>query len=172
MTAAGTRAAGSSAADLAVRPAVAADVPFLLQCIRELAEFERLQHQLDLSAERLHQHLFGTAPACAALLATVGGAPIGFALYFTSYSTFRTRPCLYLEDLYVQPAHRGHGAGLALLKALAAEAIARGCPRLDWSVLDWNAAAIGFYERHGARLLPDWRICRLDGEALVGLARG
>jgi len=164
--------AGTGGSDPAVRPAVAADVPFLLQCIRELAEFEQLQHQLDLSAERLQQHLFGAVPTCAALVASVVGEPVGFALYFTSYSTFRTQPCLYLEDLYVQPAHRGCGAGLALLRALAAVAIARGCPRLDWSVLDWNAGAISFYERQGARLLPDWRICRLDGDALAALASG
>lgn len=166
MTTAGTRSK-----DLAVRSAVAADVPFLLQCIRELAEFERLQDQLDLSAERLHQHLFGPVPVCAALVATLGDEPIGFALYFTSYSTFRTRPCLYLEDLYVQRQHRGLGAGLALLRALALEATARGCPRLDWSVLGWNGDAIDFYERHGARLLPEWRICRLEGLALAKLGR-
>ncbi|MCU0863996.1 MAG: GNAT family N-acetyltransferase, partial [Planctomycetes bacterium] len=96
--------------------------------------------------------------------------PVGFALFFQNYSTFKTRPCLHLEDLFVDPACRGKGIGLALLRATAAVAVARGCPRLDWNVLDWNAPAIGFYEAQGARLMSDWRLCRLDGEALASLA--
>jgi GNAT superfamily N-acetyltransferase len=118
----------------------------------------------------LHRHLFGPVPACGALLADVGGEPAGFALFFASYSTFLTEVCLHLEDLFVRPAHRGRGIGLALLRAVAAVAVARGCPRLDWQVLDWNAPAIGFYERQGARVLPDWRTCRLDGDALARCA--
>lgn len=153
-----------------VRPAVPADVPHLLRCIAALAAYERLEHQLDLDGERLAAHLFGDPPICRALIAERADQAIGFALFFTSYSTFRTRPCLWLEDLFVLPEQRGHGAGLALLRAVAAEAVRLGCPRLDWSVLDWNRSAIDFYVRCGAALLPDWRICRLDGAALQRLA--
>jgi GNAT superfamily N-acetyltransferase len=154
-----------------IRPARPADVPSLLECIRGLARYERLEHQLDLDGGRLREHLFGPRPACAALVAEQDGAVVGFALYFATYSTFRTRPCLFLEDLFVQPDQRGCGHGLALLAAVAAEAVARGCPRLDWNVLDWNESAIDFYRRQGAELLPDWRTCRLQGEALQALAR-
>ena len=155
-----------------IRPAAAVDVPVIARFIRDLARYERLEHQLDLDEARLHAHLFGATPACGALLAEQGGRPIGFALFYQSYSTFRTMPCLHLEDLYVDPECRGHGAGLALLRACAAVATARGCPRLDWNVLDWNAPAIAFYERQGARLLSDWRVCRLDGDALAAAAAG
>ncbi|MBL8738299.1 MAG: GNAT family N-acetyltransferase [Planctomycetes bacterium] len=153
-----------------VRQAGPADVPVVLQFIRELARYEQLEHQLDLDAGRLAEHLFGPHPSCGALLADVDGQPAGFALHYQSYSTFRTRPCLHLEDLFVRPEHRGHGLGLQLLRATAAVAAARGCPRLDWNVLDWNEPAIGFYRRQGAVLLPDWRVCRLEGEALARLA--
>lgn len=153
-----------------IRAAAPADVPALLHFIRELARYEHLEHQLDLDAERLAAHLFGPSPSCGALLAEVVGHPVGFALFYASYSTFRTRPCLHLEDLFVLPEHRGAGTGLALLRAVAAEAVRRGCPRLDWNVLDWNAPAIGFYEKQGAALLPDWRTCRLEGEGLAKVA--
>lgn len=156
--------------DPRVRQAAPADVPVVLQFIRDLARYEQLEHQLDLDAGRLAEHLFGPHPACGALLADVAGQPAGFALWYQSYSTFRTRPCLHLEDLFVRPEQRGHGLGLALLRATAAVAAARGCPRLDWNVLDWNEPAIGFYRRQGAVLLPDWRVCRLEGEALAKLA--
>ena len=157
-------------AGLVIRAAVRGDTHQIATFIRDLARYEKLEHQLDLSEARLEQHLFGPEPVCGALLAEHDGLPIGFALFFTSYSTFLTSPCLYLEDLFVVPEHRGHGAGLALLRALAALALARGCKRLDWAVLDWNAPAIGFYERQGARLLHDWRVCRLDGDALAKVA--
>lgn len=147
----------------AAGPADAAQVAFF---IRELARFERLEHQIDVDEARLQRHLAGPRPACEALLAEIDGKPVGFALFFATYSTFRTDVCMHLEDLFVLPEHRGEGIGLALLRSVAAIAVARGCPRLDWSVLDWNTGAIGFYERQGARLLPDWRTCRLDGEAL------
>ncbi len=153
-----------------VRQVGPADVPVVLQFIRDLARYEQLEHQLDLDAGRLAEHLFGPRPSCGALLADVDGQPAGLALYYQSYSTFRTRPCLHLEDLFVRPEHRGHGLGLALLRATAAVAAARDCPRLDWNVLDWNESAIGFYRRQGANLLPDWRVCRLEGEALAKLA--
>lgn len=153
-----------------VRAAGPADAPHVARFIRELARYERLEHQLELDEARLAAHLSPPHPVCGALLAERHGAPVGFALWFPTYSTFRTAVCLHLEDLFVLPEHRGHGIGLALLRATAAVAVERGCPRLDWNVLDWNTDAIGFYERHGARVLPDWRVCRLDGDALRRLA--
>lgn len=153
-----------------MRAATPADVPTIARFIRELARYEQLEHQLDLDEARLRDHLFGKHPACGALIAEADGGPAGFALWFQTYSTFRTRPCLHLEDLFVLPEFRGRGLGLALLRELAAVAVARDCPRLDWQVLDWNAPAIGFYEKQGARVLPDWRVCRLDGEALQKVA--
>ena len=172
-----------------IRPATEADVGWVLAFIAELAEYERLTHQLETSAERLREHLFGPRPVCEALLACedaggadgagaeAGGAgaraePVGFALFFTSYSTFKTRPCLHLEDLYVRPAARGRGHGKALLQAVAARAVARGCARVEWVVLDWNAPAIAFYESLGAMVLPDWRTCRVDGDGIARLAGG
>lgn len=159
-------------ASVAVRAVGPADVPHVARFIRDLARYEKLEHCLDLDEDRLREHLCGPRPACGALLATEAGQPVGFALFFTSYSTFRTQPCLWLEDLFVTPERRGNGIGLALLRAVAAVALERGCPRLDWAVLDWNTTAIGFYERHGARVLHDWRVCRLDDDALRSLARG
>ncbi len=153
-----------------VRAATPADVPTIARFIRELARYEQLEHQLDLDEARLRDHLFGQHPACGALIAEASGVPAGFALWFQTYSTFRTRPCLHLEDLFVLPEFRDRGLGLALLRELAAVAVARDCPRLDWQVLDWNAPAIGFYEKQGARVLPDWRVCRLDGDALQKVA--
>lgn len=155
-----------------VRPAGAADVPFVAKFIRDLARYEKLEHQVDCDEERLRRHLCGEPPACSALLARVDGEPVGFALFFPTYSTFRTEACLWLEDLFVVPEQRGNGVGLALLRAVAKVAVERGCPRLDWAVLDWNTDAIGFYERHGARVLADWRICRVDDAALQKLANG
>ena len=154
-----------------VRAVGPGDERHVARFIRDLARYERLEHQLDLDEARLREHLFGPVPACGALLAEVDGVPVGFALFFESYSTFLTRPCLWLEDLFVVPEQRGNGTGLLLLRAVAAEAVRRGCPRLDWAVLDWNVSAIGFYEKQGARLLSDWRICRLDGDALARMAR-
>lgn len=154
-----------------IRPAVSSDVPRIATFIRDLARYEKLEHLLELDEGRLREHLFGAVPACGALLAEHDGAPAGFALFFPTYSTFRTQVCLHLEDLFVQPELRGRGIGLALLRAVAAVAVARGCPRLDWQVLDWNVPAIGFYEKQGATLLRDWRVCRLDGEALRHCAR-
>jgi hypothetical protein len=149
-----------------LRAAEARDVPALVGLIGELAAFERLTHLLELTPESLQHHLFGPRPAAESVVAERGGQVIGFALFFTNFSTFLGKPGLYLEDLYVQPAHRGGGVGRALLLHLAALANARGCGRFEWSVLDWNENAIRFYERMGATVMPDWRICRVTGEAL------
>ena len=140
--------------------------------IAELAEFEQLTHLMQATPERLAEHLFGPRPVAESAVAEVDGTIVAFALWFTNYSTFLARPGLYLEDLYVQPPWRGRGIGRSLLIHLAALAQERGCGRFEWSVLDWNAQAIGFYERLGATLLPDWRICRVTGESLGQLARG
>lgn len=161
----------SRSCDLLIRPARKGDEPHIARFIRDLARYESLEHELDLSEARLSEHLFGESPVCGALLAEHEGQPVGFALFFTSYSTFWCKPCLNLEDLYVDPDFRGHGYGLALLRALAALAVERDCPRLDWHVLDWNQLAIDFYQRQGAVLLTDWRTCRLDGEALLRMAQ-
>lgn len=157
-----------------LRPAAPHDVPALVGLITELAEFEQLTHLLEVTPEKLAPQLFGARPAAEAVVAERddGGGPrvVGFALFFSNFSTFLARPGLYLEDLYVQPAHRGAGIGRALLRHLAALAAARGCGRFEWSVLDWNANAIGFYKKMGAAVLPDWRICRVSGPALAALA--
>ncbi|RVT54114.1 GNAT family N-acetyltransferase [Rubrivivax albus] len=153
-----------------LRVAEPADAAALVGLIRELAVFERLEHLVEVTPERLAAHLCGPRPVVEAVVAEADGAVVGFALFFTNYSTFLGRPGLYLEDLYVQPAHRGAGLGKALLRHLAALAVARGCGRFEWSVLDWNTAAIGFYERMGATVMPDWRICRVTGDALTALA--
>ena len=153
-----------------LRPATPADVPAIVGLIRELAAFEKLEHLVVVTPESLLPQLFGPRPNAEAMVGEVGGAVVAFALYFTNFSTFLGLPGLYLEDLYVQPAHRGTGLGKALLRALAALAVARGCGRFEWSVLDWNANAIRFYESMGATVMPDWRICRVTGPALTALA--
>lgn len=157
-------------ADFNVRAAELRDVAPMVQMIRELAEFEQLEHLVQVTPEKLRPHLFGEKPVAEAMVAEVDGKAIAFALYFTNFSTFLAQPGLYLEDLYVQPAHRAKGVGEALLTRLAALAAERGCGRFEWSVLDWNANAIRFYERMGATVMPDWRICRISGAALQAFA--
>ena len=154
-----------------IRPAAASDCASIVALIQELADFERLSHLVVVTPEALRTHLFGPRPAAEALVAERDGATVAFALCFTNFSTFLGRPGLYLEDLYVQPAHRGQGLGRALLRHLAGLAVQRGCGRFEWSVLDWNANAIGFYEKMGATVMPDWRICRVTGPALQALGR-
>jgi len=152
-----------------------ADVPDLQRLIRGLAEYERLTDICVSSEEDLARALFGPIPAAEALIARVDGHSevcTGFALFFHTYSTFLGRRTLWLEDLFVLPAHRGAGLGRQLLTALAGLACERGCGRFEWAVLDWNASAIRFYESLGARILPDWRIARVTGAALDALARG
>jgi GNAT superfamily N-acetyltransferase len=152
-----------------IRPARPADVPEILELIRGLADYEKLSHEVEATGEKLGRSLFPAdgAPAEAyCILAEVDGQPAGFALYFFNYSTFLTRPGLYLEDLFVKPEFRSRGLGKALLLHLAKLANARGCGRMEWTVLDWNQPAIEFYESLGARRMKEWQICRLTGEAL------
>ncbi|MBL8362962.1 MAG: GNAT family N-acetyltransferase [Rubrivivax sp.] len=154
-----------------LRAAEPRDLPAITGLIGELAEFERLTHLMQATPESLHPHLFGPRPVAEAVVAEIGPQVVAFALFFTNFSTFLAKPGLYLEDLYVQPAYRGHGIGKALLQHLGALAVARGCGRFEWSVLDWNRNAIEFYERMGATVMPDWRICRVTGEALAAFGR-
>jgi GNAT superfamily N-acetyltransferase len=153
-----------------VRPGAASDVRFVVECIRALAEFERLLDHVQASPEALAEHLFGAHPSCELLIAEAGGKRCGYALYFTTYSTFLTKPGLFLEDLFVLERVRGRGVGKALLVELARIAVERGCGRLEWSVLDWNRRAIDFYDSLGARPVSGWIPYRLDGSALANLA--
>jgi hypothetical protein len=153
-----------------LRPAEPRDVDAIVGLITELAEFEHLSHQLRLTPEALALHLFGTKPVVEAVVAESAGVVVAYALFFTNYSTFLALPGLYLEDLYVQPAFRGAGIGKALLKHLGALAQSRGYGRFEWTVLDWNENAIRFYEKMGATVMPEWRICRVTGDALQAIA--
>lgn len=156
-----------------LRAAEPRDLAAIVALIAELAEFERLTHLLEVTPEKLAPHLFGERPVAECVVGEVGGDVVAFALFFTNFSTFLARPGLYLEDLYVRPAHRGAGLGKALLEHLGRLAAERGCGRFEWSVLDWNASAIAVYEKMGATVMPDWRICRISGERLAafGAAR-
>ena len=155
-----------------VRPAQAADVAHIHAMIVELAVFEKLAHQVVATEALLHEGLFGARPSCEALVGVEQGEVVCFALFFHNFSTFLTRKGLYLEDLYVQQAHRGKGFGRQMLVTLAQLALERGCGRFEWSVLDWNAPAIAFYQDVGAIVMPEWRICRVAGDALTALATG
>jgi GNAT superfamily N-acetyltransferase len=148
-------------ADYAIRPAAQGDVGEILRLILALAEYEKLAHMAVGTPEMLHRALFGPRPSCEALVAERGGRAVGFALYFTTFSTFLCLPGLYLEDLFVEPAHRGAGIGKAILRRLAALAAERGCGRLEWRVLDWNEPSIRFYESLGASLMKEWILVRM-----------
>jgi len=154
-----------------LRPAVRADVPEILRLIRALAEYEKLSGEVVATEAALATTLFVDKPAAEVLLAEDQGRAVGFALFFPSYSTFLGKPGLYLEDLFVEPAQRGKGTGKALLKAVAKIAVERGCGRFEWSVLDWNEPAIGFYKSLGAKPMDDWTIMRVTGEALEKLGK-
>ncbi|MFB2922125.1 GNAT family N-acetyltransferase [Aerosakkonema funiforme] len=156
--------------DLIVRSATPADVPTLFHLIKALAEYEKLSHAVVGNIESLESHLFGERPYVEAILAELSGETVGFALFFHNYSTFLTKPGIYLEDLFVLPEYRGRGIGKALLTHVAKLAVSRDCGRMEWSVLDWNEPAIAFYQRMGAAVLPDWRICRVTGDSLTNLA--
>ena len=155
---------------LTIAPARPDDAGLVLELIRELAVYEKLEGQVTATEEGLRRALFGPSPAAEVRLARWDGAPAGFALFFPNFSTFLGRAGLYLEDLYVKPEHRGRGIGRALLRELAVIARDRGYGRIDWWVLDWNAPAIGFYRRLGAEAMSDWTVFRLSGEALARLA--
>ncbi len=153
------------------RAAELADVHAIAELIRGLARFERLEDQVTMTEDMLETALFGPRPYAETLIAEEDGRPVGFALFFHNFSTFLAKPGIYLEDLYVIESHRGKGIGRSLLARLAAVAVERGCGRLEWAVLDWNADAIGFYERLGAKPNTDWTVYRLAGDSLAGLAR-
>jgi len=154
----------------AIRPATPDDVPDIHRMIRRLAEFEHLLDTVTATEADLRAALFGPQPVAEALVAEADGAAVGFALFFTTYSTFVGRPGLYVEDVYVEPAHRGRGIGRGLLMEVIRLARRRRCGRVEWAALDWNARAICLYERMGARAMDEWRLFRLSAEALARLA--
>jgi GNAT superfamily N-acetyltransferase len=159
-----------TAPDLRIRPATRADAPLLLELIGALADYERLRGELRATAALLEAHLFGERPAAEAAIAELDGEAAGYALWFTTFSTFLARPGIWLEDLFVLPARRRRGIGRALLAHVAVVAVARGCGRLEWTALDWNEPALAFYRGIGARRLPEWELHRLDGAALAAFA--
>ncbi|HXO63434.1 MAG TPA: GNAT family N-acetyltransferase [Steroidobacteraceae bacterium] len=156
--------------EVTVRAATAQDVPLVLAFIRELAVYERLEHQVVATQADLTAALFGARPYAEVVFACLDGREVGFALFFHNFSTFLSKPGIYLEDLFVRPESRGRGIGKRLLAWLAALALERGCARLDWAVLDWNEPSIGFYKGLGAVALDDWMTMRLTGAALGRLA--
>lgn len=157
-------------ADLVIRFATAADTAVILGFIQDLAEFEKLANEVTADEEAIRLTLFGVRPAAEVLIAEVAGAPVGFALFFQSYSTFLAKPGLYLEDLFVRPTARGHGVGSALLSALARIAVQRSYGRFEWSVLDWNEPALKIYRALGAVPMSEWTVQRMTGDALKRLA--
>lgn len=159
-------------ADLTIRPAEPADAGRIMGFVRELADYERLSHAVEASEADIVRDLFGERPRVFCDVAEAGGEPIGFALWFYNYSTFKGRHGIYLEDLFVRPAARGAGAGRALLRRLARRCVDEGLGRLEWAVLDWNAPAIGFYDALGSQAMSEWIVRRLTGEALARLAAG
>ncbi len=155
-----------------LRPATPADTPAILRLIRGLAAYERLSHECTATETDIHHALFGPTPRAHAILADVAGQSIGLALFYYTFSTFKAGTNIFLEDLFVEPEHRGAGIGLALIRALAQRAVAENCPRIEWRVLDWNQPSIDFYERLGAKPVQDWHTRQIGGEALVALAKG
>ena len=156
--------------DIAIRVATRADLPLIEELIRALAEYEKLAGEVRFQTETLERNLFGARPHAEVVIGELDGQAQGFALFFHNFSTFEGKPGIYLEDLFVRPQARGSGLGKALLAHLAALAVERDCARLEWSVLDWNAPAIGFYRALGARPMDEWTVMRADGEALRALA--
>jgi GNAT superfamily N-acetyltransferase len=155
---------------LTIRPATRADLPLIAQFVRDLAEYEKLAHEVRFDEAMLGDRLFGARPYAEVLIGEVDGVAQGFALFFHNFSTFEGRPGIYLEDLFVRPEARGSGLGKALLKRLAALAVERDCARLEWWVLDWNEPAIQFYKKLGAKPMEEWTTFRVDGDALRELA--
>lgn len=155
---------------LVIRPGELADVPLIAELIRGLARYEKLEHEVVMTEEKLTDSLFGERRYAETIIAEEDGEPVGFALFFHNYSTFLAQPGIYLEDLFVLPDKRGGGVGRALLQRLAQLALDRGCGRLEWAVLDWNVDAIRFYERLGAKPNSEWTVYRLTGESLRDVA--
>jgi GNAT superfamily N-acetyltransferase len=158
--------------ELTIRSAIPSDVAVITSFVRKLADFEKLTHEVVADEARLGESLFGDHPVAEVLLAFLGAQPAGFAVFFKNFSTFLGRPGVYLEDLFVEPEHRGRGIGKSLLAHLAKMAVAQGAARLEWAVLDWNEPAIAFYQSLGAVLMDTWTVCRLSGDALLRLAQG
>ena len=156
--------------DIQIQPATEADVPLILSLIKALAEYERLGHEVVATEAMIRESFFGPAPHAQAVIARIGGEAVGFMIWFSTYSTFLSRPGIYLEDLFVLPAWRGKGIGRALLRHLARIAVERGCGRIEWSVLDWNDTAIRFYRGLGARPMDQWTVYRLTGDGIDRLA--
>ena len=159
-------------AEIRVEAATSEDVPLLLELIRALADYERMSADVVATEARLRDTLFGPTPRAEAVVARVAGQPVGFAVWFHNYSTFLGRPGLYLEDLFVLPDWRGRGIGSTLLRHLARIAVERGCGRMEWSVLNWNEPAIGFYRKLGAQPMDEWTVYRLAGSELTRFAGG
>ncbi|MGQ2935901.1 MAG: GNAT family N-acetyltransferase [Sphingopyxis sp.] len=155
---------------LSIRPATPADLPLIAQFIRDLADYEKLAHEVRFDEAKLGEKLFGPRPYAEVVIGEIDGSPQGFALFFHNFSTFEGRPGIYLEDLFVRPEARGSGLGKVLLAHLAKLCVERDCARLEWSVLDWNAPAIGFYQSLSAKLMDEWTVMRVDGDALTKLA--
>lgn len=162
--------AANSDPSLSVRPALAKDVPAILQMVRELAAYENLLDEVTATPSQMREALFGSSPQAHAILAERGKEAVGMAVFFFNFSTFRAQPGLYLEDLYVKEAFRRRGYGEQMLRYLAGVAVQNGCGRFEWAVLNWNLPAIRFYEKMGAKVLKEWRICRVSGPSLPALA--
>jgi len=157
--------------EIEIRPATPQDVPLILTFLRELATYEKLAHEVVATDADMHAALFGERPVVETVIGSLDGDPVGYALFFPTFSTFLGKPGLYLEDLYVRPAARGFGVGRSLLEHLARLTVERGWGRLEWSVLDWNEPSIAFYKRMGAKPMDEWTIFRLTGESLHRLAQ-
>ena len=157
--------------EIQIRRATPDDVPLILAFLRELATYEKLAHEVVATDADMHAALFGERPVVETVIATLDGEPVGYALFFPTFSTFLGKPGLYLEDLYVRPAARGLGVGRKLLEHLARLTVERGWGRLEWSVLDWNEPSIAFYKKMGARPMDEWTVFRLTGDSLQRLAR-
>ncbi|MDE2448193.1 MAG: GNAT family N-acetyltransferase [Gammaproteobacteria bacterium] len=157
---------------ITIRPASREDIPVVLEFIRDLARYEHLEHEVSASEAQLREALFGERRHAEVIFACSGGEPLGFALFFHNFSTFKGQPGIYLEDLFVRPQARGRGIGKRLLAYLARTAVERGCARLEWAVLDWNEPSIGFYRSLGAVPMDEWTVFRLTGDALALLAGG
>ena len=155
-----------------LRPAIRDDAPHILRLIRGLAAYERLLHEVTATEARLNEAMFGPDPRAHAILAEVDAIPVGIALFYYTLNTFKARSDIFLEDLFVEPDHRGSGIGFALMRHLARRAADERCGRIEWRVLNWNQPSIDFYQRLGAVQMLDWQTRQLSGEALLALAKG